>query len=651
MTRPILFLRVGLSLFLSISILSSVDLTANAESDEILVIMVEYDEEQETLDQYEIRLERLVDSVQYTLTLTYDRTEERDLILRNANVLSEKEIKTHFEDISNYLMSETYCDLPIVGKRISDSHVNERTSELRKIVDSCTNARIVMKPNEAHNDLVRLLENPKGAFQKMSSLLLNENRSSKGLSSVRESIISESSFDEKLIPFVIAIGEITFMSQQPSNLLQRIESFSLQEQDSKINTNLVISGERLITYSSQLSETENGITVGLEAVRIATNAFLQDCKTSWEEFISIGLKPTEIIHLAFAYTYSKAKEVRIREGGFFTLSRNGEVRTRADIIISTAIEILSRENVDRAKTQDVEEYFLSSTRVAADTINLEFSDEVDLQYAVMTHGFWRPLLKGGRHRAGQPGKYYRSSIKVSGLGSENSIIESAMRSSKVSGNGDLENAEKLIPYFSMFMEYNHTQKYWQPRIDSSIVYLMPSYRKLIGMKIEEVESDSKNNELFSKLHRADIVVVDEGIITLDPEGFEKVTCSFSIGCELEEQGILSSIDIPESIWRKGDQFLISSVEKTRNIDIFERFFKYLSNKSTEETFPPTEVQTDVHGCDYSIDTLETENHQDILIWMKKLRSMNYFANDTRSRMDNSLEKRNELDTKQKELAL
>ncbi len=120
---------------------------------------------------------------------------------------------------------------------------------------------------------------------------------------------------------------------------------------------------------------------------------------------------------------------------------------------------------------------------------------------------------------------------------------------------------------------------------------------------------------------------------------------------MESMGILASIPIPESVWKPGNKLLLSSVDKIKNVDIFERYFKSLMNETGKITYPSKTVQTDVHGFDYSIDALGSENHYSILSWMKGLRKRNYFVSDGRSRLSTSSKIREELELKRRNFAL
>jgi hypothetical protein len=565
-------------------------------------------------------------------------------------IVEAQSIQPVIEENSTVLLTETTCDVPIVGTGITDPIVSRRTSELGATIDRQTDCRIVARLEGSHSRLIELLQNPMEIFEKLESYLNKENRDSRGLFSVRDAIISNLSRGESVIPFAVALGEISLMSQQPTELLKKIESYSLEIQKTIINPERILSGERLIAYALQLSEVENGISAGMEAVRIVTNAFLEDCNACWDEFISLGIRPAEVIHLAFAYAYSKAMEVDIREGGFFSFSSKDQIYSRADILLHTAVEILSKNNEYGAIIQDVEEYFLSSTRVAADNIKLEVPQDKKVHYSSMTHFFGRPSLKGGRHRKGLPGKYYRSSVKVSAFDSQGEVIYSEKRSSKVRRNLDLENIRRLIPYFSIIMEYNDTDDLWNPREYAPIVFLTPKYSEIIGMKFIDVRNDATQRKSFNTLLNQGIIKVDNEIITIDQDGFEKATSLFSQDCELEKLGVFSSILCPLGLWEDGDEFLLGSVEKTKNVDIFERFFKYLSNVSEVKQPTSTEIQSNIHNHDYAINTLASENHGDILVWMRKLRSRNYFIQDGRSRLDSTFEGRSKLDLKRRKIA-
>ncbi len=547
------------------------------------------------------------------------------------------------------LESRTCCSVPIVGKQISDPQVVSRTSEILEIIGEHPSTHIELEPSSIHNNIARVVNDSKEAFSKVAEVLTTENRDIQGLESVRSRINEANLNDDKIVQFTIALSEIAFMSQQPPSLLSRIESLSVRGHEPFIDTDTVLSGSRLIVYASQLAECENGTTAGVEALRITTNAFLRECGANWTDFIRAGLNANEIIHLALASAYTLANKVEIREGGFFSISRKGKVITRANILLDTAIAILNTNENDRLKMKRIEEHYLSSTRVAADNIELECSFPDRVKYASMTHGFWRPQLKGGRHREGLKGKYYRSGIKVSLIDPEGETIQEEFRSSKVRKNLDLEECSNLIPFFSVIMEHDPKNNNWSPRKNAPIVYLRPSYSKVIGMKFDDIMPGSSLSNRYSDLIDLNIICLDNGFVTLHPQGFESATLSFNNGYEMNKV-ILGSILIPESVWEDGDEFLLSSVEKTINIDVFERYFKYLMNLPRQSLSPSESVQVDIHGFDYAIDSLEAENHDNILLWMKELRERNYFVIDGRSRLDTSPIKRKEFEKNLRDFA-
>jgi len=89
--------------------------TCNAQSDTPLIVMVKSDQEPESVDRYEIRLESITNSNQHTLTLTFNRTEaQQDRLI----IYEDFEIKFDLLDSNVYYVnseSEQICSIRYTG--------------------------------------------------------------------------------------------------------------------------------------------------------------------------------------------------------------------------------------------------------------------------------------------------------------------------------------------------------------------------------------------------------------------------------------------------------------------------------------------------------------------------------------------------------